>query len=257
MREAFTYMFKDNCFHKKAFIYFILSFIAMSVIAVADMNTCSYGCPINQAKLITPTIKFDILCYRTIGLILHTLTLGYFITCLEAVIKQKDNILLPFFNLKLCFTKGLKLFLSIISTVIIYYILLFTYGAMSNFIPVLRPEFVNILSLLTILFYIFCYNSFIYLYAQTNKFFSFFNFKVALLTIKNSQKTYFKYWSILVLIFVLSSIIVYIIESLLGKINNEYTVMLLTNFASSALQTYLTFVSLLLISKSIKADSVV
>ena len=117
MREAFTYMFKDNCFHKKAFIYFILSFVAMSLIAIADMSSCTGGCPINQAKLIAPTIKFDILCYRAIGLILHTLTLGYFITCLEAVLKQRENILLPFFNLKLCFTKGLKLFLSIILTV--------------------------------------------------------------------------------------------------------------------------------------------
>ena len=120
MRECFTYMYKDNCIHKKAFIYFILSFIAMSLVALADMNSCTGGCPINQATLITPSIKFDILCYRLVGLILHTITLGYFITCLEAVIKQKENILLPFFNIKLSFTKGLKLFLSIIITILIY-----------------------------------------------------------------------------------------------------------------------------------------
>ena len=189
MRECFTYMFKDNCFHKKAFIYFILSFIAMSLIAVADMNSCTGGCPINQAALITPSIKFDILCYRLIGLVLHTLTLGYFITCLEAVIKQKENILLPFFNIKLCFTKGLKLFISIVITVVIFYLLFVIYAIAGNFIPVLHPGFVQIFTLLTILFYIVCYNSFVHLYAQSNKIFSFFNFKTALLTIKNSKNT--------------------------------------------------------------------
>ena len=75
--------------------------------------------------------------------------------------------------------------------------------------------------------------------------------------IKNSQKTYFKYWSMLVLLFATSSIVIFLIELLFGKINNDYAVMLLTNFVSSALQTYLTFVSLLLIAKSIKTDSVV
>ena len=50
MREAFVYMFKDNCFGKKAILYFTLSFIASVCSAYALMHSCTGACPITTGN---------------------------------------------------------------------------------------------------------------------------------------------------------------------------------------------------------------
>ena len=72
-----------------------------------------------------------------------------------------------------------------------------------------------------------------------------------------APKKYFKYWSILILLNLIVITLVYLFERLFGLFNNSYLTMLLTNIISSTLDTYLAYVSLMLISKSVKTDSVV
>ena len=73
MREAFTYMFKDNCFYKKAFVYFILSFIPMTILAIADMSSCSNSCQIGLSPVALSSIKFEALCYNLLAIFFYIL----------------------------------------------------------------------------------------------------------------------------------------------------------------------------------------
>lgn len=257
MREALTYMFKDNCFYKKAVMYCILIFFASTFSALADMSSCTGSCQLITTPIPLTQLKFNVLLYRIASLFLYILSLGYFISSLEAVNKQENNIIFPFFNFKLNLIKGIKFALALFTTVILYYVLTLLFVIVgSKFIPVITEVTTSLIALFTLL-YIICYNSFLYSYASENKLLNFFNFKKAFLPIKKAPKTYFKFWSLLILVSLASTVITYLFEILFGLFNNAYLVMLLTNIIAAIVGTYTTYVSFLLIRKSSETDSVV
>ncbi|MBR2429857.1 DUF4013 domain-containing protein [bacterium] len=266
MREAFTYMFKDNCFYKKAFVYFILSFIPMTILAIADMNFNSNSCQIGLAPVALSSVKMEALCYDLLAIFFYVLSAGYFITSLEAVIIQKTNIILPFFNFEYCLKKGFRFALSIALTLLVWGLpLLFLAKCSSIFFKGASILFgillVLVINFLVVVFifvlYGVFYNYLMYLYAKDGKFTTFISLRQALKFIIEPPKTYFKYWSVLILLNLINLALVYLSERLFGLFDNSYLTMVLTNIISCTLGTYSAYVSLILISKSVKTDSVV
>lgn len=266
MREAFTYMFKDNYFYKKAFVYFILAFIPMTILAITDMNSCSNSCQIGQAPVALSSIKFEALCYKMLAIFFSLLHTGYFITSLEAVIRQKTNIILPFFNFEYCLKKGFRYALSIVLALLVWNLpLLFLAKCSSIFFKgesiLFGIHLVQVINFLVLVFIIVLYSVFcnylMYSFAKEDKFTTFLNFKQAFKNIMIAPKNYFKYWGVLMFLNLIVITLVYLFERLFGLFNNSYLTMVLTNIISCTLGTYFGYVSLMLISKSVKTDSVV
>ena len=250
MRKAFTYMFKDKCFYKKALVYLVLSFLYMTFLALADMNSGTGSC--YSCIQTFGALNITSLVYRGLGLFFVVILCGYFLSNLEAVMKQKTNPVFPFFNLKQCFIKGFKYTIAILLTFLAFYLLLLVCITICVIIPkinIISGMPVVFVSLL--IFYIICYNAFIYEYISTNKILTFFNFKKAVLLIKKSPKNYFKYWGVLVSCFILGAIFVYIAELICGIFENRYLVMFISNLVSATLETYIAYLSCYLINKSI------
>ena len=86
MREAFTYMFKDNCYYKKALIYLVLNFIANSLIAYAQMNSFTGVCPINSKPEVLPNELLGTTILSFTGFLVNMFVLGYFLNCVEAIV---------------------------------------------------------------------------------------------------------------------------------------------------------------------------
>lgn len=258
MREAFIYMFKDTCFIKKASIYAILSFLSFTFLALADINSCSGGgCPVAQTPCVLAAIKPELVIYKLLGIIFNVLIAGFYIVNISAILTQKNNIVLPYFNFKSNILKGLKLYASVFVTSLVYYILISGYVILSFIIPNFTTQNINLLTALPfliaipILFYVICYNSFMHEYVTTNKFFTFFNFKKAIANIKEAPKNYFKNWGLLFGVFLITAILIFLIELALNFINNIYVVMVISNIISAVISTYVAYVSAYLISKSV------
>lgn len=255
MREAFVYMFKDNCFSKKAFIYFLLSFCALFFVALADITSSNISCLTTQTPCILNTIKPEIYGYQILSFLFDILIIGYFLSNLEALQKQNLNIVLPFFNLKLNFTKGLKFFAGVFITFLIYYLLITGFVILGFvFTKIELHRFLPFLVALPIIFYVICYCSFMYEFANSNKILTLLNYKTLVLRIKNNLGNYFKHASCLILIFITGAIFAFLIECCFSFLfNNAYVVMILTNIISALINTYVAYVSIYLIHKSVRA----
>jgi len=257
MREAFKYMFNDNCFFKKALVYFLLAFLWMTFSGLVDLNSCSGGCPLAQSPTVNPVLKQSVIYYSILYLFFVILGAGYYITALEGIKKQEKNIVLPFFNFKLNLLKGLKLFASILVTVFIFYIFVMLYIILSMVLPWFNVNVINIFFIVVLLLYAILSSSFLNIYAENNEFWSFFNFKKAFYNIKENPKNYFKYLAILFITYVVGSIFMLLFEYLFTIFDNIYIVMILSNIVSAFIATYIGFASLYLIAKSVKQSSVV
>lgn len=257
MREAFTYMFKDNYFYKKAFVYFILAFIPMTILAITDMNSCSNSCQIGQAPVALSSIKFEALCYNLLAIFFYILSAGYFMTSLEAVIRQKTNIILPFFNFDLSLKKGFKFTLGVFIIGLISMLIMFSLTILGMTIFRFALSIIFVFCIILFIIYFVAGYSFTYLFATEYKILTFLNFKQAFKNIMIAPKNYFKYWGVLMFLNLIVITLVYLFERLFGLFNNSYLTMVLTNIISCTLGTYFGYVSLMLISKSVKTDSVV
>ena len=244
-------MFKDNCFCKKAFIYFLLTFLASAFFAYAQMNTCNGACPFSTRPEVINFSQTNVILFNILGTILNMLALGYFFNCIEAVIKQNKNILLPFFNINSCLNKGFKSYVAIILVVFILTLVSVLVGLFYN------PAF-YIFWGIVILFYMIAGVSFLWNFANDGKFISFFDFKKAYNNIVNSSRNYFKYLIVILGLCFVSIISSLIIEVLCNLITiKPLATMILTTLLSSLISTYLAFSAVYLIAKSIRQDSVV
>ena len=254
MKECFTYMFKDKCFYKKAFVFFVITFLSITLLALSDMSTVSNISQVSFMPRMISYIGIESICLKLIAFCLQILIAGYFISLLEAVVKQKNNIVFPFFNLELCFKKGGSLILSFSCIICVLFLMIFLNFMLSVVVsPTLFKIFLILVNVIIVLYIIF-FNSFIYNYAIENRFLAFLNFKQAFLNVKNSPKNYFKYWSILILLNIINTVFICLFEYLLGFCRNPYLIMFFTNIVSSVLFTYQTFVCFMLILKSISVS---
>lgn len=251
MREALTYMFKDNCFYKKAFIYLALSFIESACIAFAQMNSCTGACPVTTSNGIFIPDKTNTIVFQIAGCLLNFLILGYFNTCVNAITKQINNIVLPFFNFTTSLIKGLKYFAAILLPVIIFSLII---GILHE-INILAS---NIFLTIIMLFYLVFGVAFFWLLANENKILTFFNYKKAITKVLEAPARYFKYVFFISIICALTFILNFIVGFIFALFNlNLLATMLLINLITAIIGTYTAFVTMHLIAKSIKPETVV
>ena len=87
MKEAFTYMLKDNKIKEKAALYFGIMFIATLLTNFSQyINSNNSGTVPSLASLLLGLV----------GGILSLITTGYSFVCIKTIIEQKDNIVLPY-----------------------------------------------------------------------------------------------------------------------------------------------------------------
>ena len=251
MREAFTYMLKDNCYYKKALVFMILTFIETACLAYAQMNSCTGACPYSMNSGVFVPNKTNALLFQVIGLIFNLIVVGYFNTCLEAVTKQVNNIVLPFINLWNNFLNGLKYFVAVFIAALVYILSLGLLYALNLYVA-------KTVSILVLLFYIIFSSAFLWLFANNKSFFAFLNYKKLFLKIKEAPKNYFKYLGFLAMLLIISATLKFIIDFIITLLPlNLLFTMLISTFFTSLLSAYFSFVFIYLIAKSLKQDSVV
>ena len=251
MREAFTYMFKDNCYYKKALVYFILTFIESACIAYAQMNSCSGMCPVSLNGENFTLSKTNVLVFQLIGLLFNFLVVGYFNTCIEAITKQVNNIVIPFFNFVNSFLRGLKYFVAILIPILGFSIIVAV-------IQMFNLLVANIILTLITIFYILFGIGFIWLFANEKSFFAFVSFRKVVNKVIEAPKNYLKYMLFIVLFSVIVILLKFVLELVLAMFTmTPFVTMIVTTFISGIISAYFSFVLMYLVAKSLKPNSVV
>jgi len=186
MKEAFNFMFKDNMFVKKAMTYACVAFIANFI--------SNYANTLAPAPNTMPSIKY--LLFFFVGAILMLIPSGYGMSCVKAFVEQKENYVIPFLNIKTNFILGLKLAVSIIIMSLIFGLgITITAIAFAFLFSIINA--VNIGSIIlgivvcaVILTVVFYSLAFCYIFATTEKFTSFIQFRTATKLIKGDLKHY-------------------------------------------------------------------
>lgn len=254
MREAFTYMFKDPMFGKKAFTYWSICFLTLLLAGVAE----AFKAPIATQ---TPTINSVSNPFLTtlplVSIFLFAILGGYYFSGVKAIFEQKNNIVLPFINTWKNFVKGVKFGIAqaipILILVAIIYSLATPSFTTSNLI------FATVLAIIFCTFYFIYSNIFYLLFANEGKFFTYFRWKKACETLKiANKKIYFR--NLFLVIFVdilgglLSSLFTYIFNLL---ISNHYAAWIITSAEGALIAGCTAFVTMYLVAKSIEPETVV
>lgn len=201
MREAFTYMFKDNKLFNKA-----ISIIAYLVVPFI----------LGLMYMITNSQFLAIIAVLAVIFTLFALT-GYFISCVKAIALQDLFIVLPNLNPVNNFVSGVKpLFASAVANIAVSLgcaIIIFLSSLTGNKILIIL---VSLIFLLFVLIYIFLMPAFICIFAKTEKFWSYINFKLAFNLVSKNVKKYLLY----VLIYYIPIIIFSILDQMTKQIKD-------------------------------------
>lgn len=249
MREAFTYMFKDPRYNDKAIAYFVICTLSLALMGapeLASINTLLADGP----KVTTTTSPlFTIL--PVIGMVFNMILCGYYYTCVQALTRQNQNYILPFINIPSSFIKGLKLFIAVFLFLIVTGIAcaLFTFAGQLG---------VVICYTLFLLLFSICANAFLWLFSNEGKISTFLAWNKAFKLISANSKTYFTNLIILGLITLAgalaSTLFLFLFNFL---VSNIYVAWILTSIEGAIIASYTAFVSMFLIAKSIKPETVV
>lgn len=250
MREAFTYMFKDPGYDKKAITYFVICLCSLALTMspeLANITTPNFAEAAKVAKPSNPIFTF----LPIIGNFFSLLLAGYHLNCVEAITKQNQNIVLPFFNLATAFVRGIK---NVIASLFMTLVLVLL------FIPCIIGGKIAIAvgTVLLILFLLYFFNALMWIFANEDKLTSYMAWKKAIKLVAQNKGTYFVNWLLLITLTIaggiLSSALMILFNFLLG---NAYTAWLATSVESAIIASYVAFVGMYLVAKSIRPDSVV
>ena len=92
MKEAFTYMFKDNKFWAKGLSYLFLIFTANLLLNYAQ--TLLPPCP--RCTVALPWQYW--VCFIS-GTLINLIAVGYIFSCIKALVEQEENPILPLINI--------------------------------------------------------------------------------------------------------------------------------------------------------------
>lgn len=263
MKEAFTYMFKDNAYYKKALIYFVFMFIAEFLIQWGGIHI---------PNVPNATIPLEAKILLLVGGILMLIPAGYCFSVIKALIKQKENYILPFLGIKNSLIVGLKYFLSVIIT-IVSILLVFAVLVLIPFIIFLAIAsgigseiFANIaiiiFAILSIIFvsifsilYFVCVPAFCSMFAKDKKLTTFIRYISVFKLIKKDAHNYFKYLGMNILVLITCSIVSLILSLVLLLLFKESILFaFLISLFSSIIGSYTVFVFAYLIAKSTKIE---
>ncbi len=249
MKTAFLYMFKDNMFLKKATTLSLLIFTITAMLGAPELlNTISSMPEVNKVAI--PIIHW----LPILALPLLFIQYGYMATSIKAIMQQDSSVILPFLNLRISAVKGFKIFLAIILALLFLTLL----GAVEYLIAgVLKnPVLVVIIQFIVATFVLFYITALLWIFALEEKVLSLFAFRKATNLIKNNFKKYLLSIALIFLINVvsafLSSMIIYGLNYLF---NNIYMVWLLSSLIGAIIACYVIYVSVFLVARSIKNES--
>lgn len=243
MREAFNYMFKDNMFRQKALTYFGFAFIGTFFINLANSLQAT------KLAVFAPL-------FMLAGIIIMFIPSGYLVHAIKALIGQNENFILPAFNFKNNFVTGFKFMVAVLILSLIFGIV-FAIGAVifsiigslfaMKILAVIGIILLAAIPLLIILYYTLSLN---WIFATTEAFTSFLQFKKASGLIKNLPGNYNKCFWIFLLINLTAGIISGILLTVFGK---GLLGIAFATFISVLISLYIAFVNVYLTAKSIKA----
>lgn len=247
MREAFSYIFKDNCLFQKTWIYITL--LAITNILIGISKTGSHI--IARPELLSTNPTEDILI-RLGVVIISMFTTGYFLSAISANIKQKNNILLPRFNAINNFAKGLKFLFAVFLPVLVISVIL---GSLQSIFGSIIPTiFFGIIAI----FYLIYGGAFVWNFADSNNIFVFFNFRKTVKDVAQNSKRYFKHISLMWLIILSGAVIASVVEFIIGfTLPSDLIAIVLWSIIGAFISAYVALISAFLIGKSLPGDSVV
>lgn len=247
MKESFTYIFKDNKWKIKSFIYFLFAI----VIVCSKMITIN---PNNKDQiLVAPAFALImfILC-----LIVWTITAGYQIANVRAFQEQNSNYVIPYVNLKNNFILGLRYWAAywlfnlpclLIITILGFIAGLFMMSKMhmlSSIVAVICGIFVLFYVLYILLFSMGYY----YMFAKEPKFNTFYRIKTLFGYISKCPKRYFL--SVLCNVG-LGIVLAFLAVLITSDLIKNPAGLVIIPIAMSAFLTYSFFVANMLTAKSI------
>lgn len=245
MKEAFVYIFKDNCLFQKTWIYLLLLIILNFLGSFLESDSHMVARP--ELFSTNPTMN---LLVAIAGVLICIAVIGYRLSVTGAIIKQKNNILLPKFNFINNFIKGLKYIVAMSLILLCYLVIFKTIQIFTGFI--IYP-----IAILIILFYMIYGTAFYRNFADTNNLFAFFNFKKIFNDVAFAPKLYFKHLSMLILISLFQLILNFITGFLTSFIPSNAVCIIVFSIVIGGAVWYLDLVSAFIIAKSLKTDSVV
>lgn len=251
MREAFTYMFKDNKFWIKGLCY--LGLIFLSNLLTNYAQTLVPDCP--KCAIATPWQYW--VCI-VVGAIVNLIPLGYMLTCMKALIDQDETCVLPYINPLKNLYKGFKYAIALLSMLIPLFVLTLIIIAIITGITsgsVYGLIISKILLISVIIGFTIIYTGFNWMFANKDTYLNFYNFKKVFEIIKSGKKHYFLSVGLICLMFVLSSVAELIFATTAGisLIPTLYGLVIVGVLAGIT-TTYITFVNCYLTAKSIKKE---
>ena len=236
MKEAFTYMLKDNKIVQKALTYFGLILISGLCTNFSQFLTPKHAC----------NISISCLVLGLIGIFLSMITSGYGISCKRAIVEQKENIVLPFLkfgsNLFSGFKFGVAITLLVLAITAVIMISAIIGKLLSPVIPVI------VIALLCL--FIVCYAiAFTYIFVTTDSWLSFFKIKQATKIIASWQ-----YWKN-VLVMMGLSVISAVISSLVSFIFKGAADVIINTTVMSIIGSYFVFVFSYLVANCAKQEA--
>lgn len=253
MKEAFSYMFNDNKFWQKS-----LAYLAVSIIAIFANLYYKNISPYENQNL------FEYFLFWLIGSLSTLLASGYFYNCVKALIEQKENFILPFFNIKTCFITGIKYAISNLLLFLCIFISMFLVGLTSYLVSLVNPIlaililtiFMIILMIILICILLLC-PALIWIFSVKGWYSSFLRFRKAFLIVKESGTRYWQFLGIQVLLILCITTMCLLLLFTL-EINNlsplAYNIIFVLTIA--LITSYTIFVSAFLNAKAIKTECI-
>ena len=250
MREVFYYMFKDNKFLKKGLLYAFL--LALS-------NTFMILC----LSIFTPHCPRCIVSYPPLfyilsvsGFLINFITVGYCFKSIKALSEQKEDFLLPDFNIPKSFLNGAKYILGLFLPFISVYVIYIAIDIISTKLGVADNQIIlSIYSLIILIFFGFYLLAFCRELAITGSPVAFFKFRKVIKSAHKNNKKYLICFGLAALIFILNSGLTYMVSYLFMLIfikTKFYMAGIVLNLIVSAIiNTYFAFTAVLLAAKSV------
>ena len=248
MKEAFTYVFKDPGYSKKALVYFMVCFITLALMASPQLLTAGiYSESVIQEPQITPvTNPLLIIFISIIGYVFNMFLTGYYYTCIHAIVNQQNNIVLPYMNFGNSFIKGLKFTVAIIlisSLVGLLFVLTSFAGLIVS----------TVLAAVLLLFFGMSCVSFMWIFAIKSNVSVFFAWKEAVKLINQNKNTYYKNWFVFTLLIALGALLSTLFMALFNFLfDNIYLAWIASSIEGAIIASYVAFVGMYLVAKSIK-----
>lgn len=246
MREALTYMFKDNKFCQKGLYFFLVYFVSILGMTLQG-----------QQELSVLHLVWALLV-SIIGFIAAICVYGYFMSAIKALKSQNENYILPMFNLNKSFKLGLKFTVASAIFAFVLCTIFFALGLVGGiFSQITNNNLVMtilflVFMLLFLIVYVYKVLALSNIFAETEAFTSLLQIRKAGELIKQNPEIYNRYfWQSVLFGLIATVAILFIIITFsfikLGIISSLISVTLI-----AILGTYCSFVNMYLFAKAVK-----